>query len=604
MAKTIDKEKIFLRRLIERTKDLPLMGLFMPNQKELAKELLTDFELNSVHKQTIDKINALIKTTYSNVKKDKSDLSQQTEITKIINELKNILKLSCYTDYREISLNLQDTDFNEIATWLYDFILRSPHKHLITLNATASKQVDAKKLIIYTINHYYDRITLKYKNYKFEPKLDKKIDDVLEYASKLNEELSRGFKKLRDAIKNQDFVYLCVQNTANCTIDSTFHMLINYVIMTEKIDMANISIDSTNFSDVEKLIKTYMMTWYTYIYDTITNSYEETKYNNYITTHNQQINDILNILIKDSKFQLQYIVYYYLLIHIWIYCQCVCETLTKHRCIITSDNMTITHSYSDNDNEKDGDNEKMKLYNTNYVSNAYIGPLTLLRISNRIGNYILQEFWARLGNSFDTTNINNYNDIDKSTRIKNINNGIIGRHNVLFNNYQYDVLFGDDQHDVLFSDLDYTGINFNGYLNCHETYKKRLVKYYDGIHADVMLYIEKEGSKPEWILINDDFQHKTERDENNLIRQHVVAGIYVVNRDHGTEEKKVYSEREPIKTISYYTPSAIFFKGGAIISLLIVICIVAIVVCVVIYLHDHYWLALTKTITKEKNNVV
>lgn len=564
MAKTIKKEKIYLRKLVEKIKDLPLMGLFTLTQKDLSEKLIDNFRLTPTYKDTIEnKLNKLIKTTYDNITKDKSGISRQTEITKITNELKNTLKISCVIGSCEISLNLQDTDFNEIAKLIYNFAHYSLHKRSTSLNAGG--------LITYTIQHYYDRITFRYKDYKFEPNLDKKINDVLEYVSKLNNELSDGFEDLRAAIEHKNFVYLCVQNLYNCTINSTFHILINYVIMSGKIDLINNSIGSTDFTDVEELISMYLLTWYTYINDIVTNGYDETKYDNYMTTHNQQINDILDILVKNSKLQLQYIVYYYLLIHIWTYCQCICETLTIHRRIITTDNMTITHSYFDNDNDedisKDDVDKKMELYNADYVYSAYTGKLRLLRVSNRIGNYILQEFWVRLGNSLDTTSI----------------------HNEIVN-----------QHDVLFNDLNHTGISFIGYYHCHVGYKKQLIKYYSGFHADVMLYTEKEVGKQEWIRINDEFHYDDESDDNGLTLRDVVAGIYVAGRDNKSKKRIEYNGRKLIATELHYTPSAIFFKGGAIVSLLIVICIIAIVVCVVIYVHDHYWFKSSKMITDEQ----
>lgn len=50
--------------------------------------------------------------------------------------------------------------------------------------------------------------------------------------------------------------------------------------------------------------------------------------------------------------------------------------------------------------------------------------------------------------------------------------------------------------------------------------------------------------------------------------------------------------------------SALFFNGGVIVSLLTVICIMAIIVCVVIYVHDYYWFKPSSMASKEKNNVV
>ena len=130
---------------------------------------------------------------------------------------------------------------------------------------------------------------------------------------------------------------------------------------------------------------------------------------------------------------------------------------------------------------------------------------------------------------------------------------------------------------------------------------KIIAKYYDGRHANVMLFIRSSDNKIERIRIDDtDMPIDNESDGNKFNGQHICAGIYVISRIHGLDQKSTWGDWKRGANSRSHMTTAMFFKGGAIVSLLIVICIVVIVVCVVIYVHDHCWFKSTKMITNEQ----
>lgn len=558
MSRTTD-EAVFLRKLVEKIRNIRLTRQFTLTEEERTRKLINSFRLVNTWNSTIrNRLNKLITDTRDAIKKNKSNESQLMEINKIKDTLENALRLLYNFGSYEIRLVLRDNDIDEIAMWLYDSV----------------KHVTPDDVVNHVIRKYSNQITLKTNPdfYEFKPNIDREIDEILDDTSELNEELENKFEELSNTITNKNFVYLCAQNAENCTINATFHMLMNYAIMSGKINVTNRSFGSEEFNRVKELIKEYMSSWYNYLHDTVMDGdRKKTKYKNYVKVHNQQIKTILDAIVKNNKLQLQYIVYYYLLIHIWIYCQCLTETLANGVVLRPFSDFKLSHSYKELDDEQTRESH----YDVKYIRNASDGIPSTFRRSNRISNIILREFWIKLGNSFDTEYIKNINE-NKISKAKT---------------------------DILFGDLKYMGINFNGYLNSHGIYEKCLIKGYNSGHADVM-YIEKTESetesKTEKFLINDEFKFADTHDKNKLNFRHIVAGIYVAEKDPNSIEKVGYESKTQITSPSFYVPSAMFFNGGAIVSLLIVICIVAIVVCVVIYVHDHYWFKSTKTINNEQ----
>ena len=113
-------------------------------------------------------------------------------------------------------------------------------------------------------------------------------------------------------------------------------------------------------------------------------------------------------------------------------------------------------------------------------------------------------------------------------------------------------------------------------------YINAIVKYYNVNHANVIFIKNNYNEK---ILIDDANIRDGDLDENGFQLSHVIAGIFVA---HTEIKKSIYGHGEIVGS-TRYIPTVLFFNGGAILSILFIICIVAVVVCVVIYIHDHYW---------------
>ena len=390
---------------------------------------------------------------------------------------------------------------------------------------------------------------------EFKSDLSIDLDIISGKIDELNEAVKGNFNVLQRLITSNDFVYLGARNNYNCTINSTFHMIMNSAILTGRLDMSEPTFTDEEKTDVWNEIVNYVSNWYDYFKTCINKNSisavitkdEKDKYNE---TQSAKIDDILRLTMKDNKLELRWIVYYYVFIHWWIYCECALESVYNEQISDTLINrmfrnetgkepavFTLTYS------QHDSLTNVYKHYNMNVVETDYKNKL---RYSNRIGNYIIRRFCNKL----------NTDQIDYLT---------------------------------FFNDLNYLPPQIDLDDVIYGTKNKCIAKYYDGGHAKVILYIRSDDNKVEYITIDDQHMPSDGLDLNEFNGNHICAGIYVITRNHDVKHDKIWNGWKQATSLSSHMTSALFFNGGVIVSLLTVVCIIAIIVCVVIYIHDYYW---------------
>lgn len=401
---------------------------------------------------------------------------------------------------------------------------------------------DIVNVIMNIIDEYASYIThdVKYTDkYFIKPDVNDQIDIIKTNITTLTTAILKEHLNLVTKINNNNFVYLGVRNTFNCTINALFHMLINYAIMTDRFNMENSNLSEDELNIVLTTIETYIKDWFMHYKECFNNqnSNIEVKKREYNKLKLSTIKNILELTIKNNKLDLRYFVCYYAILHLWIYCECALDVLYNNS--TEEDDMSLyALGYNALENMKNNETK-----NENYNLEAIVNTQEkYVHFSDRIGNQIFKLFYNKL-NGDEPEKVQLYNNL-KDSPVK---------HNVLKK-------------------------TFDDYNNC-------FAKYFDGAHADVILFKRSGLGKVDHILIDDTKLPNNKKDPNDFNCEHVVVGIYVVSRIPLSEfEDRAFSD-----TPEYHMPTALFFKGGAFIPILFIICIVVIVVCVVIYIHDHYW---------------
>lgn len=453
--------------------------------------------------------------------------------------------------YALISFN--DDAQTIIKNMIMDDVIKDVDTSII-INNVLDKAFELGELQWKKNEFYIGRHTNKKYTWKKDLKAD--IDNLLKYLDKTHEEINENFASLLKAIRDKNYVYLALQNQSNCTINSTFHIFINYLIWntykkidSEEYNEANIS--ENKLDNIKKSIREYLNKWFA-LY---TINYNDTEAGKQL----QEIKEnLLDQLTDGGNFHLCMIDYYYLVLHIFVYCETALEAIRDGTFDIKDyeqGNLSLPSvGYGEIEiNDIDIINTR---YNQEFTQRkAFVDGIKketdvrqYLRYSNKIGNIILEELFKKFG--------------------------IIKRNDTLLLN-DLKTSESDNETSVLETAS-------KGYINA-------IVKYFNGGHSNV-IFIKNNGDDK--ILIDDIYIGDNTMDKNKFYVYHVIAGIHVAHteilKEKDDRNKSSYKHGEIVDS-KYYIPTAFFFKGGAILSLLFIICIVAIVVCVVIYIHDRYW---------------
>lgn len=414
---------------------------------------------------------------------------------------------------------------------LHDFI-----SDIRKINLTQTKDVDGQTI------------------YNFKDNIVTDIDYILNGLAILEKEMDSNYNELLYLIDRSNFHYLSVLNTGNCTINSIFNIIINYAIYSKSLYVKSPILKSSyrkTFEKISQEFKTYLTTWYGRIREIITHeSCSDGLKNRMYQEERDSINRMIELLFKGNKLKLRYIHCCYLMLHIVIYTKCftekLCDAVDKNN-LPNFDVRFGMYGYNETDED-----DKLDIY---YKEDC-IDERTRVdyRRSNRYGNYLLKLFYQKIGKIFTKkpkkilllTDLLTDADLPSSHNIEHVARG----------------------------------------------YKYCLVKYYrENSHANVVLFkFNDDGSIKEKTLIDDHTDiHKSNDNGYNYydpyrnITTLVSPGFYIA---HKLEFTRQYFEDGLQITSDYHIPSALLF-GGFMQSILLVILVIAIIVCVVIYIHDR-----------------
>ena len=409
--------------------------------------------------------------------------------------------------------------------------------------------------------------------HSFKIDIDNDIETFLLRFRATEGMMHSNYIKILEQIGRKKFRYLSVLNQADCTINSTFNIIVNYAIYSQSLDISHEEAYGETYEILIGQIRTYLKNWYKCVLEIIRlrrlnmilpdqmikdyKKEDEVKIKqvieNYQKENEVKIEQMIDLLFRVNKLKLRYIHCCSLLLHIIIYTKCITEHFLNDDIISGPFQIASPATYG----HKDEGNDIEKYYiKETIISDA---PHSYRR-SNRYANYLLELFIEKFGKTSEKVLL--LNDLKSE---KELSIHIIAKKT--------------------------------------KEYKCCFVKYHGTMHSNVILFKFKYNGKiDERILIDDSpsaygkCDDGTTRDKNGYILTYVLPGFYINHSKH----KSNYGNGELESTNGFHIPSALLFKGGFIQSILLVILIIAIIVCVVIYIHDRKYVKAQQIILDKK----
>lgn len=397
--------------------------------------------------------------------------------------------------------------------------------------------------------------------------IDEDITRILSGLETIDRDMCDNYNTISKLINHPTFHYLSVKNTHDCTINSTFNLIVNYAIYsksmkTTEFEKRNVEVDETCFEVLKYYFRQYLQDWYTFFHSIIIE-----KQNNHeisLNTIRQQeeieeerIKNMIELLFDRFQLDLRFIHCCSFMLHMVIFTKCAIDYILSDKGLEVLETRSRLNFYNFGYQEKDTIYENNLYYDINCLEQTGTNDRFKesefninihFRRSNKHANYLLKLFC----NQF---NINPNNNV---------------------------LLLTDLQSDDCLNTSDINSNTF-GYNYC-------LAKYYSKKgHTNAILFKLKDGVPIEKIHIDDtNYTMKSETklytDDSHHTVIPIPPGFYIAITSNDT---KPYEHGELTPTPDFHIPSALLFKGGFMQSILIVILVVVVIVCVVIYIHDR-----------------
>lgn len=564
------KKSPTLTKLIEKLKEINLKTTFLdkPNKLDIKESCLSQLTKKEKEKEEEEE-------EYSNY--DVYKLNDVIEDIKINGYVKDVLNEhvadcveyieSTFVEFYTYNDHIATLEFNNKSKRiLAEMIVKKINDNTDTsviINSVLEQAFYLGK--IRWKRDKYNYRTISSEKYIWKKDLDEDIDILFDYLEDVHETIIKNFNMLLTFITDENYAYLVLENQGNCTVNSTFHIFINYLIWSTYKEICSetyieATISEDKLENIKKSIREYLNEWFA-LYTIKYNDAEAEK-------QLQEVKEkLLNQLTDGGNFHLCMIDYYYLVLHIFVYCETALEALKDKSFNVKEyerDNLTlqnigygifesgdidiINDKYKQEFTQRRAFIDEIEKQNRSEENDLGMNIGPYLRYSNKIGNIILEELFKRFG--------------------------VIKKEDTLLLN------------DLKTPELDTQTFALE---TVSKKYTNAIIKYYNGVHANI-IFIRNSGDDK--ILIDDMHIKDNTLDKNKFYMCHVIAGIHVahteIKKDREDRNKSSYKHGEIVES-KYYIPTTFFFNGGAIISILLIICVVAIVVCVVIYVHDHYW---------------
>lgn len=407
-------------------------------------------------------------------------------------------------------------------------------------------------------------------NDRFKDDINNEIIMLLTMLTEIDQTMENNYDTISTMIKDEPFCYLSVKNSRDCTINSTFNLIVNYALYSQFMKIGGeriIKDDEAKLEELKEMFKQYLTEWYAFFLSILEDRQKGHKTDpNMIKqldqSQEEKIVTMIELLFSEQQLDLRFIHCCSFMLHMIIYTKCITEHVL---------------SYSDFDPNF---SSVMDVYNLGYQTKDTIEETEF---------YYDRECIKQTGTIERKEMKNDDDDIEVNVHFRRSNryaNYLLK----LFCN-KFNKIRANDV--ILLTDLKSDNcLNTSALESKSEKYNYCIAKYFGGTHANVIIFKLRENTIIERFLV-EDIKNKydrtaeigvfTDRSKNKV--RLIPPGFYIAVRP---EVPQSYSTGSLTPNFLQHIPSALLFNGGFMQSILIVILIIAIIVCVVIYIHNWF----------------